>query len=75
MEHYLFQYIQDVYHEDPEMYSNEIRTLEGLRVTAVCAVRDVTGCSALKRYYCQLHFLLSRFPMAKDESAAVPFTW
>lgn len=64
-----------MYHEDPEMYSNEIHTLEGLRAQAVCAVRDVTGCSALKRYYCQLHFLQSRFPMAKDGAAAVSFTW
>ncbi|XP_069698409.1 tyrosine-protein phosphatase non-receptor type 23 isoform X3 [Periplaneta americana] len=71
----LKQYIRDVYHEDPEMYSNEIHTLEGLRAQAVCAVRDVTGCSALKRYYCQLHFLQSRFPMAKDGAAAVSFTW
>jgi tyrosine-protein phosphatase non-receptor type 23 len=72
---YLLQYIRDVYHEDPETYSNEVHTLEGLRAVAVCAVRDVTGCSALKRYYCQLHFLQSRFPMAKDGAAAVPFTW
>lgn len=71
----LKQYIRDVYHEDPEMYSNEIHTLEGLRAAAVCSVRDVTGCSALKRYYCQLHFLQSRFPMAKDGAAAVSFTW
>ncbi|PNF24579.1 hypothetical protein B7P43_G03064 [Cryptotermes secundus] len=71
----LKQYIRDAYHEDPEMYSNEIHTLEGLRVAATCAVRDVTGCSALKRYYCQLHFLQSRFPMGKDGAAAVPFTW
>ncbi|KDR21340.1 Tyrosine-protein phosphatase non-receptor type 23 [Zootermopsis nevadensis] len=71
----LKQYVRDVYHEDPEMYSNEIHSLEGLRVAAVSAVRDVTGCSALKRYYCQLHFLHSRFPMAKGEAAAVSFTW
>jgi len=71
----LLQYIRDIYHEDPETYSHEIHTLEGLRAAAVCSVRDVTGCSALKRYYCQLHFLQSRFPMAKDGAAAVPFTW
>jgi tyrosine-protein phosphatase non-receptor type 23 len=69
------QYIKDVYHEDPETYSNEIHNLEGLRATAVHVVCDVTGCATLKRYYCQLHFLHSRFPMAKDEAAAVPFTW
>ncbi|KAK7863656.1 hypothetical protein R5R35_006186 [Gryllus longicercus] len=71
----LKQYIRDFYHEDPEMYSNEIHALEGLRASAVCAVRDVTGCSTLKRYYCQLHFLQSRFPMHRDGAAAVSFTW
>lgn len=71
----LKQYIRDFYHEDPESYSNEIHTLEGLRAAAVCAVKDVSGVSTLKRYYCQLHFLQSRFPMSKDGAAAVSFTW
>lgn len=71
----MFQFIRDFYREDPELYSNEIRELEGLRATAVRPVRDVTGCSALKRYYCQLHFLQSRFPMQEDGAAAVSFSW
>ncbi|XP_047115179.1 tyrosine-protein phosphatase non-receptor type 23-like [Schistocerca piceifrons] len=71
----LKQYIRDFYHEDPESYSNEIHTLEGLRAAAVCAVKDFSGVSTLTRYYCQLHFLQSKFPMFKDGAAAVSFTW
>nr|CAD7405110.1 unnamed protein product [Timema poppensis] len=73
----LKQYIQDFYHEDATSYLTEIRNLEGLRATAVSPVRGATlaSCSTLKRYYCQLHFLQSRFPMSKDGAAAVPFTW
>lgn len=57
------------------MYSKEINQLEGLRSAAVRPAKDVTGCSTLKRYYCQLHFLTSRFPMYKDGEAAVKFSW
>lgn len=71
----LKQYIRDFYHEDPESYSAEIHKLESLRAMAVRPATDVTGCSVLKRYYCQLHFLQSRFPMSKDGASAVTFTW
>lgn len=69
------QYIRDFYHEDPESYSGEIHKLEALRATAVHPANDVTGCSVLKKYYCQLHFLQSRFPMGKDGAASVNFSW
>lgn len=72
---FVFQYIRDFYHEDPESYSSEIHKLESLRAMAVRPATDVTGCSVLKRYYCQLHFLQSRFPMSKDGVSAVTFTW
>lgn len=36
---------------------------------------DMAGCVLLKKYYCQLHFLQSRFPMGKDGVAAVTFIW
>lgn len=71
----LKQYIRDFYHEDPESYNTEIHKLESLRAMAVRPATDVTGCSVLKRYYCQLHFLQSRFPMSKDGASAVTFTW
>lgn len=71
----LKQYIQDFYNEDPESYNNEIHQLESLRSSAVRPPIDVKGCELLKRYYCQLHFLQSRFPMGKDGPAAVVFTW
>uniref|UniRef100_A0A146M9J2 Tyrosine-protein phosphatase non-receptor type 23 n=1 Tax=Lygus hesperus TaxID=30085 RepID=A0A146M9J2_LYGHE len=71
----LKQYIRDFYNEDPESYATEIRNLESLRATAVRPVKDVAGCLVLKKYFCQLHFLQSRFPMAREGSAAVEFTW
>uniref|UniRef100_T1HD61 BRO1 domain-containing protein n=1 Tax=Rhodnius prolixus TaxID=13249 RepID=T1HD61_RHOPR len=71
----LKQYIREFYNEDPETYSTEIRNLETLRANAVRPVKDVTGCSVLKKYFCQLHFLQSRFPMGKDGAAAITFTW
>ncbi|XP_046386380.1 tyrosine-protein phosphatase non-receptor type 23 isoform X2 [Ischnura elegans] len=69
------QYIRDFYHEDPESYSKEIKDLTTLRNNAVRAPKDVTGCSILKQYYCQLHSLQSRFPMMEDGAAAVNFSW
>ncbi|XP_014480302.1 PREDICTED: tyrosine-protein phosphatase non-receptor type 23 [Dinoponera quadriceps] len=71
----LKQYIRDFYNEDPESYTNEIHQLESLRSMAVRPPIDVAGCVVLKKYYCQLHFLQSRFPMGKDGAAAVTFTW
>ncbi|XP_035743780.1 tyrosine-protein phosphatase non-receptor type 23-like [Vespa mandarinia] len=71
----LKQYIRDFYNEDPESYTNEIHQLESLRTMAVRPPLDMAGCLLLKKYYCQLHFLQSRFPMGKDGTAAVTFTW
>ncbi|XP_063607267.1 tyrosine-protein phosphatase non-receptor type 23-like [Penaeus indicus] len=71
----LKQYIRDHYHEDPDSYSAEIHELEGLRASAIHASRDFTGCSTLKKYYCQLHYLLSRFPLNENSSIAVTFNW
>ncbi|XP_070163864.1 tyrosine-protein phosphatase non-receptor type 23 [Polyergus mexicanus] len=71
----LKQYIRDFYNEDPESYNNEIHQLESLRSMAVRPPVDMAGCVLLKKYYSQLHFLQSRFPMNKDGPAAVTFTW
>ncbi|XP_043273287.1 tyrosine-protein phosphatase non-receptor type 23 isoform X2 [Venturia canescens] len=71
----LKQYIRDFYNEDPESYSNEIHQLEKLRAMVVRPSIAVTDCTLLQKYYCQLHFLQSRFPMGADEAAAVTFTW
>ncbi|XP_054282630.1 tyrosine-protein phosphatase non-receptor type 23-like [Macrosteles quadrilineatus] len=71
----LKQYIRDFYHDDPETYSAEFHKLEALRATAMRPANDATGCAVLKKYYCQLHFLQSRFPMGKDGAASVNFTW
>ena len=41
--------------------------------------KDFVGCSVLKKYYCQLHFLSSRFPLFEqrhdDSSSDLIFTW
>lgn len=46
-----------------------------LRASAVRPSKDVNGVQLLKKYYCQLHFLKSRFPMEENQDAAVPFSW
>lgn len=71
----LKQYIRDFYNKDPGTFAHEIHQLESLRAVAIRPPIDVAGCSLLKRYYCQLHFLQSRFPMGKDGAAAITFTW
>lgn len=71
----LKQYIRDFYNKDPATFTHEIHQLESLRAVAIRPPIDVAGCSLLKRYYCQLHFLQSRFPMGKDGAAAITFTW
>ncbi|XP_076670814.1 tyrosine-protein phosphatase non-receptor type protein myopic isoform X1 [Andrena cerasifolii] len=71
----LKQYIRDFYNEDAESYANEIHQLESLRAMAIRPPIDMAGCLLLKKYYCQLHYLQSRFPMGKDGAAAVTFTW
>ena len=44
---------------------------------AVCnAPMDYTACATLKRYYCQLCFLLNRFPfLVGDRVPGLNFTW
>ena len=37
--------------------------------------RDHSGCSTLRRYYAQLQFLQSRFPMGDGGAVNVQFSW
>lgn len=69
------QYIAKFYNEDPESYTNEIYNLESLRESAVRPTTDVAGVQTLKKYYCQLHFLKSRFPMEDSQPVVVYFSW
>ncbi|KAF5269203.1 hypothetical protein FQR65_LT02504 [Abscondita terminalis] len=71
----LKQYISGFYNEDAESYNNEIHTLETLRAGAVRPAIDISGCQMLKKYYCQLHFLRSRFPMEENQTCSVYFSW
>ncbi|RMB93826.1 hypothetical protein DUI87_29703 [Hirundo rustica rustica] len=63
------------YGENPESYNEELRKLELLRQSAVSVPRDFEGCSTLRKYLGQLHFLQSRIPMGGGQDAAVPVTW
>ncbi len=69
------QFISNHYNEEPDSYSNEIHELESLRASAVHVSKDYSGCSTLKKYFCQLNFLKSRFPMNEEGSCAVSFSW
>eukprot|EP00794_Sanderia_malayensis_P017461 gene17461-19208_t len=46
-----------------------------LRNSVPTVARDNQGCSTLRRYFAQLQFLQSRFPMCEGGAATVPFTW
>ncbi|NWX20892.1 PTN23 phosphatase, partial [Aegotheles bennettii] len=43
--------------------------------SAVTVPRDFEGCSTLRKYFGQLHYLQSRIPMGAEQEAAVPITW
>lgn len=37
--------------------------------------KDANGCKLMKRYYCQLHSLLNRFPQLTERAGIFTFTW
>ncbi|XP_054027442.1 LOW QUALITY PROTEIN: tyrosine-protein phosphatase non-receptor type 23 [Dryobates pubescens] len=63
------------YGENPESYNEELRKLELLRQSAVNVPRDFEGCSTLRKYFGQLHYLQSRIPMGAQQEAAIPIAW
>uniref|UniRef100_UPI00358EEE9B tyrosine-protein phosphatase non-receptor type 23-like n=1 Tax=Myxine glutinosa TaxID=7769 RepID=UPI00358EEE9B len=71
----VLKYIASHYGEDPEKYADEIRKLEQLRQQVENVTKDFEGCSVLRKYFGQLHFLQSRVPMEAGQSAAVAVTW
>ncbi|XP_050426495.1 tyrosine-protein phosphatase non-receptor type 23-like [Adelges cooleyi] len=68
-------HIHTIYDQDPTKYNDDLSTLLALRETSVDPSMNVEGCSILKRYFCQLHALKSRFPMAENGNASVVFSW
>ncbi|NXJ24281.1 PTN23 phosphatase, partial [Dicrurus megarhynchus] len=46
-----------------------------VKKSAISVPRDFEGCSTLRKYLGQLHFLQSRIPMGNGQDAAVPVTW
>ncbi|XP_030052532.1 tyrosine-protein phosphatase non-receptor type 23 [Microcaecilia unicolor] len=69
------QFVLKIYGENPENYNEELKKLEQLRQSAVNVPRDFEGCSILRKYFGQLHYLHSRIPMGSENEAAVPITW
>lgn len=43
--------------------------------SAVNVTRDFEGCSTLRKYFGQLHYLQSRVPLGPGQDAAVPVSW
>ncbi|XP_053324029.1 tyrosine-protein phosphatase non-receptor type 23 [Spea bombifrons] len=69
------QFILKNYGENPDNYNEELKKLEQLRQSAINVPRDFEGCSVLRKYFGQLHYLQSRVPMESEQEAAVPITW
>uniref|UniRef100_A0AAQ5X2Q9 Tyrosine-protein phosphatase non-receptor type 23 n=1 Tax=Amphiprion ocellaris TaxID=80972 RepID=A0AAQ5X2Q9_AMPOC len=63
------------YGENPDNYNEQLKKLETLRQSAVNVTRDFEGCSTLRKYFGQLHYLQSRVPMGAGQEAAVPISW
>lgn len=73
--HKIEKYISGYYHEDPSSYHTEVQALEALRISAVWPSVDINACQAMKKYYCQLHYMKSRFPMEENQPVALQFSW
>ncbi|XP_053743274.1 tyrosine-protein phosphatase non-receptor type 23 [Synchiropus splendidus] len=69
------QFILKNYGENPDNYNEQLKKLETLRQSAVNVTRDFEGCSTLRKYFGQLHYLQSRVPMGTSQEASVPITW
>ncbi|XP_030637403.1 tyrosine-protein phosphatase non-receptor type 23 [Chanos chanos] len=69
------QFILKNYGEDPDNYNEQLKKLEQLRQSAVNVTRDFEGCSTLRKYFGQLHYLQSRVPLGAGQEAAVPVSW
>uniref|UniRef100_A0A8C1W2Q8 Tyrosine-protein phosphatase non-receptor type 23 n=1 Tax=Cyprinus carpio TaxID=7962 RepID=A0A8C1W2Q8_CYPCA len=69
------QFILKNYGEDPDNYNEQLKKLEQLRQNAVNVTRDFEGCSTLRKYFGQLHYLQSRVPLGLGQEAAVPISW
>uniref|UniRef100_A0A3B3UAI8 Tyrosine-protein phosphatase non-receptor type 23 n=1 Tax=Poecilia latipinna TaxID=48699 RepID=A0A3B3UAI8_9TELE len=69
------QFILKNYGENPDNYNEQLKKLETLRQSAVNVTRDFEGCSTLRKYFGQLHYLQSRVPLGPGQEAAVPISW
>ncbi|ESN98810.1 hypothetical protein HELRODRAFT_67421 [Helobdella robusta] len=69
-------FISENYLEDAEKFNRECLEIEKLREQATSVSLDFIGCSSLKKYFCQIEFLLNRF-LIKDGGDAfnISFSW
>ncbi|KAF6016973.1 PTPN23 [Bugula neritina] len=62
--------------EEASKYTAECSELDDLRLSACNAPLDYNGCATLKKYYCQLCFLLRRFPfLVGHQDLDLKFSW
>ncbi|KAG7235904.1 hypothetical protein INR49_001899 [Caranx melampygus] len=66
------QFILKNYGENPDNYNEQLKKLETLRQSAVNVTRDFEGCSTLRKYFGQLHYLQSRVPMGASRRLPYP---
>ncbi|XP_067930761.1 uncharacterized protein [Watersipora subatra] len=72
----LLKLISTHFEEDSSGYARECEELDKLRSTVIYVPVDYAACGTLKRYYCQLCFLLNRFPFLVGTSVpGLEFTW
>ena len=68
------QLIMASFGEDPASFSKEIKELETLRANSCIRVAEtIDGIATLKRYFCQLSFLKSRFKVGTE--GPFQFSW
>ncbi|KAI8817046.1 BRO1-like domain-containing protein [Fimicolochytrium jonesii] len=70
----LKEYIAQSYAEDPDVYIDDFRNLEGLRGDVVAPDTHVASLNKLLRYYGQLMHLSSKFPMDENH-IKICFCW
>merc|ERR1712018_292818 len=69
--------IKTNYQEDPDSFVKELEEISTLRTrSCIFPKADIEGIAALKKYYCQLHFIQSRFKIKGDsEEGPFAFPW
>lgn len=70
----LRNHIQTSYSEDPEIYLDDLRSLKSLRAEALSTEVHVNQLTTLRRYWGQLVYLGSKFPI-DEAQIKISFAW